>query len=92
MAKTTMKFHKCITRASNQKTSEMERPNSLAACIVAQTTGQLPAPFPVPAKNPAAVALGRLGTSKGGQARSQALSKARRKAISRKAAQSRWGK
>lgn len=43
-------------------------------------------------KNPAAVALGRLGASKGGKARAAKLSAAKRKAIARKAAQVRWKK
>ncbi|MEO8520976.1 MAG: hypothetical protein ABI603_06410 [Acidobacteriota bacterium] len=43
-------------------------------------------------KNPAAVALGRLGGAKGGKARAEALSPARRKAIAKKAAISRWEK
>jgi len=45
-----------------------------------------------PTKNPAAVALGRLGGLKGGKARAKSLSPAKRKAIARKAAQSRWKK
>jgi hypothetical protein len=43
-----------------------------------------------PAKNPAAVALSKLGASKGGQARAAALSGRRRKMIAKKAAQARW--
>lgn len=42
-------------------------------------------------KNPAAVALGRLGGAKGGKARAEALSPTKRKAIAKKAAQKRWG-
>ena len=42
-------------------------------------------------KNPAAVALGKLGASKGGKARAEKLSAAKRKAIARKAARARWG-
>ena len=42
------------------------------------------------AKNPAAVALGRLGASKGGKARAAKLSAKKRAAIARKAAQARW--
>jgi hypothetical protein len=38
-------------------------------------------------KNPAAVALGRMG----GQARAKALTKKRRSEISKRAAQARWG-
>ncbi len=41
-------------------------------------------------KNPAAVALGKLGGEKGGKARAAKLSPAKRKAIARKAAQARW--
>lgn len=41
-------------------------------------------------KNPAAVALGKLGGKKGGKARAEALSPAKRKAIARKAAAARW--
>lgn len=41
-------------------------------------------------KNPAAVALGRLGGAKGGKARAEALSAARRKSIAKKAATARW--
>ena len=43
-------------------------------------------------KNPAAVALGRLGGKKGGKARATKLTKERRSEIARKAAQARWGK
>ena len=43
-------------------------------------------------KNPAAVALGRLGGLKGGKARAAKLSSKRRKSIAIKAAKSRWNK
>lgn len=43
-------------------------------------------------KNPAAVALGRLGGLKGGAARAKALSKKQRSEIAKKAAEKRWGK
>lgn len=54
--------------------------NQLAASIVGQTTGG-----ETKEKNPAAVALGRLGGLKGGKARAKALSKAKRREIARKA-------
>jgi len=41
-------------------------------------------------KNPAAVALGRLGGKKGGPARAEKLSASRRSEIARRAAQARW--
>lgn len=43
-------------------------------------------------KNPAAVALGKLGGLKGGKARADKLSPKRRKEIALKAANARWGK
>ena len=42
-------------------------------------------------KNPAAVALGKLGGPKGGPARAKALSPQRRKEIAKAAAMARWG-
>lgn len=60
--------------------------NQLAASIVAEATEEKPE------KNPAAVALGRLGGLKGGKARAKKLSARRRKEIARKAAKSRWSK
>ena len=44
------------------------------------------------AKNPAAVALGRLGGRKGGPARARQLSAERRTEIAVQAARTRWGK
>ena len=51
-------------------------------------------PFPAPRrrKNPAAVALGLLGGSKGGTMRAQNLSAERKKAIAQQGAQARWAK
>ena len=83
------------TRVSKRKLKELEDTNSMAARIVAQTTGQESPPPPQPpgkVKNPAAVALGKLGASKGGKARADNLSKKRRKEIAKKAAKSRWEK
>ena len=47
-------------------------------------------PLPGDTRNPAAVALGKLGGAKGGKARAEALSPAKRKAIAKKAAGARW--
>jgi len=50
-----------------------------------------PQGVPPPAeKNPAAVALGRLGGLKGGKARAAKLSPTKRRAIAKKAAAKRW--
>lgn len=52
-----------------------------------------PLPDPKPdTRNPAAVALSKLGAAKGGQARAAKLSKRRRSEIARKAAAARWRK
>ena len=48
--------------------------------------------FPRKPKNPAAVALGKLGGMKGGRARAAKLSPAERKEIAQRAAKARWGK
>jgi hypothetical protein len=68
--------------------------NQLAASIVDAATSETPPEenFPQKEKNPAAVALGRLGGLKGGKARAEKLSPARRKEIASKAAKKRWDK
>jgi hypothetical protein len=48
--------------------------------------------FPPRKKNPAAVALGKLGGMKGGRARAAKLSAQERKEIAQRAAKARWGK
>ena len=77
----------------------------MAAQIVAMSTGQalpkltespagdvLAPAINLPVKNPAAVALGRLGGLKGGKARAEALSKKKREEIAKLAAAARWKK
>jgi hypothetical protein len=64
--------------------------NKLAFAIVAEATGTAPPPKPERAKNQAAVALGKLGASKGGQARAAKLSPEERREVARKAAAARW--
>jgi hypothetical protein len=57
---------------------------------VDQATGQALPEKADDGKNPAAVALGRLGGLKGGKARAKKLTKSQRSAIARKAAAARW--
>jgi len=69
--------------------------NELAKLIVdiATNVAREPEPASEPkAKNPAAVALGRLGGRKGGRARAAKLSDEQRSEIARKAAKARWDK
>lgn len=64
--------------------------NQLAAYIAAQAIGELPETAATGVKNPAAVALGKLGGLKGGKARAKALTPGKRKQIAKKAAAARW--
>jgi len=88
-----------------QKPKKLPRDaNSLAARFVALSTGQSepnltgrreepePPAKPEKEKNPAAVALGRLGGLKGGKARAAKLSAEQRTIIARKASEKRWKK
>jgi hypothetical protein len=67
--------------------------NQLAWQVVQEATGQAEQPAEMPdTRNPAAVALSRLGASKGGHARAAALSPAKRRAIAKKAVAARWSR
>lgn len=67
---------------------------TVARRVVEQAIGEQldgsPLPDPNAGKNPAAVALGKLGGAKGGRARANNLSAAKRRAIAKKAARTRW--
>lgn len=67
-------------------------PLALAKLIGDIATGQVEDREPESGKNPAAVALGRLGGQKGGKARAAKLSPKKRSQIARKAAAARWAK
>ena len=80
-------------RSSNKRFPD---PNTLAFSIVQATTdeppAEQPAQLPAQGKNPHAVALGRLGGTKGGKARAAKLSAKKRRAIATRAAAARWKK
>jgi hypothetical protein len=66
--------------------------NQIAYEVVQKAIGAMPKEEPPdPSKNPAAVTLGRLGGLKGGKARAESLTPAKRQAIAKKAARARWG-
>jgi hypothetical protein len=79
------------TRASKRKDF-----TQVAKGILDAVTGDGPRPQPPGAppendtRNPAAVALSKLGASKGGKARAAALTKKQRSEIAKKAAAKRW--
>jgi hypothetical protein len=78
-----------------QKRSRMPRDiNQLAHKTLMIAIGEdvEPEPKPVEGKNPAAVALGKLGGPKGGKARWKGVSKKKRSEVTRKAATARWSK
>jgi hypothetical protein len=87
-----------------KRTSKKSKPrdiSQLARAIVEEATGELltdqppqkeSPQKPMPHKNPNAVALGKLGGKKGGDARTKKLTPEQRKAIAQKAALARWGK
>jgi len=67
----------------------------VARGIVEQAIGEQMDGSPLPqaapdTRNPHAVALGSIGGKKGGKARAKKLSAAKRKAIAKRAARSRW--
>jgi hypothetical protein len=68
--------------------------NQLAKLIVDLATGEIVEEVSQhdSGKNPAAVALGRLGGKKGGRARANSLTPDQRTAIARRAALARWHK
>ncbi len=73
-------------RTSRKKTKKSKDINILAKSIVNSITGASTE------KNPAAVALGRLGGLKGGKARAKKLTKKERVEIASNAAKARWRK
>ncbi|OFW87420.1 MAG: hypothetical protein A3J37_04670 [Alphaproteobacteria bacterium RIFCSPHIGHO2_12_FULL_45_9] len=64
--------------------------NQLGKFIADIATGAIERPDPDKGKNPAAVALGRLGGKKGGKARAESLTAEERSEIAKKAAKARW--
>jgi hypothetical protein len=76
---------------AKKKRKKIEDTNEIAHRVAAQATDRVvPRDSDVRAKNPAAVALGRLGGAKGGKARAEKLTPERRSEIAAKAAASRW--
>lgn len=81
-----------------KRSSKRKRPrdvSQLAKSIVDDATSEVEPEPELPAddgKNPAAVALGRLGGLKGGRARAKKLTKKQQSEIARKAAAVQWRK
>jgi len=78
-----------------KRSSKRRDLNELAKVIADRATGESPpdseeVPDDTSGKNPAAVALGRLGGRKGGPARAAKLTADQRRESARKAAAARW--
>lgn len=67
-------------------------PNQLAKMIADIATGEVTETKTDDGKDPAAVALGRKGGLKGGEARANKLTAEKRSEIAKKAAKARWEK
>lgn len=80
-----------LKRSSSKQPAKSDS-NVTASNVVKRATAATDAPGAAPTKNPAAVALGRLGGLKGGKARAKALSPDQRSEIARTAALARWKK
>ena len=80
-----------MKRKPAKRRPQTEDENQIAFRVVQESTGQIPKTKP-PEKNPAAVALGRLGGLKGGPARAVKLGKKRLIESAKKAAAARWSK
>lgn len=77
-----------VTNKDDEDEPIADEANESARSIIERITGEkMPR-----AKNPAAVALGKLGASKGGKARAEKLSAKKRTQIAKKAAETRWRK
>ena len=76
----------------SSKKEPSDDPNVAAHDLVGRLIEETEEPVesPKPKKNPAAVALGRLGGKKGGPARAAKLTPEERREIAQKAAKARW--
>jgi hypothetical protein len=81
-----------MPRRSSIVKDEIGFAKSILDEIIEETENESTTELARPEKNPAAVALGRLGGQKGGKARAAKLTPERRKEIAEKAAKSRWNK
>jgi hypothetical protein len=70
-----------------KRSNKQKAPSEIARRVL---DAVVPDAEPKPEKNPAAVALGRLGGLKGGNARAAKLTAGQRKDIAQKAARARW--
>jgi hypothetical protein len=73
-----------------KRPSRPRDPNLLAREVFLEAIGEKRKDDPDAGKNPAAVALGKLGGAKGGKARAANMTQKQRTAAAKKAAAARW--
>jgi hypothetical protein len=79
-----------MPKRSGEKRDFMQVAREVVERAIGEQMDGSPLEVPIDNRNPHAVALGKIGGKKGGQARAKALSPERRRAIAKKAAKSRW--
>ena len=79
-----------MPKRSGQKRDFMEVARGVVEHAIGEHMDGTPLEKQADLRNPHAVALGSMGGKKGGNARAKVLSPARRRAIAKKAARSRW--
>jgi hypothetical protein len=82
----------CYDDAMPKRPRRPRDPNELAFQVFQEAIGERPREDPDTGKNPAAVALGKLGGTKGGKARAAKLTPEERRDSARLAAMARWGR
>ncbi len=80
-----------MPKRSSKRKQGPEDVNEIAFRVMQEATGAAE-PATADGKNPAAVALGRLGGLKGGKARAERMTPEERSEAARKAAEARWSK
>jgi hypothetical protein len=81
-----------MPRRSSKKPTDAQENAEQPASQSADAPAPADPAHPLNGKNPAAVALGRLGGKKGGEARAKKLTAEQRREIAKKAAAARWKK
>ncbi len=80
----------CYPKIMPNRPRRPRDPNQLAHAVFLEAIGEAPPCEPEREKNPAAVALGKLGGAKGGAARAAKMTPEQRAESARKAATARW--
>jgi hypothetical protein len=79
-----------MPKRSGEKRDFMQVAREVVERAIGEQMNGSPLDIPVDNRNPHAVALGKVGGKKGGTARANALSPAKRRSIAKKAAMARW--